>query len=92
MLEVESPTLELDESLIDDKVRSELARVFIERIVDSAYVAPLGILLLAWLISMVSGWTTALLWASVMVVIELLIIVLGHYFNQTLAAERDAGL
>jgi hypothetical protein len=53
MHEAEHPALELDESLIDDQVRFALSRVFIERVVESTYVSPLGILLLAWLISKV---------------------------------------
>ena len=92
MHEVESPTLELDESLIDGQVRSALSRAFIERVVESTYVAPLGILLLAWLISKVAGWTPALQWACMMGAVELLIVGVGHRFKRKLAAEQDTTL
>ncbi|MEY4738277.1 MAG: hypothetical protein RL302_2596 [Pseudomonadota bacterium] len=89
MHEAEHPALELDESLIDDQVRFALSRVFIERVVESTYVSPLGILLLAWLISKVAGWSPALQWACMMGVVELLIIGVGHRYKQKRAAEQD---
>jgi len=48
--------LAVEESLIADNVRSEMSRVFVERLADSALSAPLGLPIAAWLIYSVAGW------------------------------------
>ncbi len=89
MHDADNPGMELDESLIDDQVRLALSCSFVERVVQSTYVSPLGILLLAWLISKVAGWTIALQWAAMMGVVELLIIGVGRRYQQKLDAAQD---
>lgn len=50
----------VDAALIAGKVRSEMARVFVERLADSALAAPPGLAIAGWLIYSVAGWPPAL--------------------------------
>jgi diguanylate cyclase (GGDEF)-like protein len=79
----------LDEPLIADKVRSEMSRVYVERLSDSALIAPLGVVLAAWLIYSAAGWTPALVWACAMAFIELLILFVGYRYQRCLAQQTD---
>lgn len=75
----------LDASVIADKARVEMSRVFVERLMSSAYAAPLGVGLTGWLIFSMGGWTPALVWGCGMAVIELLILFVGYRFKHCLA-------
>ena len=79
----------LDPSLIADRVRSELSRVFVERLADSALAAPFGIALAAWLIFSTAGWTPALLWSFGMAVVELMILFTAYSFQRCLVQGRS---
>jgi len=75
----------LEPSLIADKVRSEMARVFVERLSDSVLSAPLGLAITGWLIQSVAGWTPALTWICGMAVVEVMIQSVGNRFQRCLA-------
>ena len=74
---------QIDEALIASRVQSELSRRLVERVVDSTYIAPLGIALVAWVIFLAVGWKPALLWSGMLLCIELLIVWLGRGFRRT---------
>jgi len=80
---------EIDEPLIARKVQSELSRLLVDRVVDSTHVAPLGIALVAWVIYLAVGLSPALIWSSVMLVIELVIVGLGRQFHRSVALEEN---
>jgi diguanylate cyclase (GGDEF)-like protein len=81
--------LAVDEHLVADKVHSELARMFNERMIASAFAAPLGIGFLAWLQAEAAGPQQALLWTMVMIALELLIIGFGAAFRKTSLEGRN---
>jgi diguanylate cyclase (GGDEF)-like protein len=74
---------DLDENLIARGVLAETTRAFMDRSVAGALTAPLGILLLAWVQSAAAGWAIALGWASLMGVIELVIISIGARYRRS---------
>ena len=87
MNETSQPALEA--SLIAARVRSEMSRVFVERLADSALAAPFGIAIAGWLIWSVAGWTPALLWSFGMAVVELMILFTGYSFQRCLVQGRS---
>ena len=81
--------LAVEESLIAEKVRSEMSRVFVERLADSALSAPLGLTIAAWLINTVAGWTSALVWSFGMATIELMILFVAYRFQRCIVQGRS---
>jgi diguanylate cyclase (GGDEF)-like protein len=63
----------LNDALVHQKVMTERVRVFAVRSFEGALTAPLGTMLLAWIGSRVTGWTTALIWFAAFCVIEMVI-------------------
>jgi diguanylate cyclase (GGDEF)-like protein len=84
--------LAVDEQRVTEQVHSELARVFNERMVASAFVAPLGIGVLAWLQIEAVGIKQALAWTTLITAVELLIIVCGRGFRKAEQQGRDTHL
>lgn len=71
----------LDEQLVAHAVRLKRHEVFSERLVASAWVSPLGIGLIMWLISLLGDWTPALVWGALITAVELAIFWSGHHFK-----------
>ena len=73
-------------------LQSALVRLSMERIVHSAYVAPLGIALVAWVIYLSAGAIAAVSWSGPMLAIALLIIGIGSRCRkaQLLQGHADA--
>lgn len=80
---------EPDEAQIADSVWSERARVFNDRLVASVFLSPLGIALVAWLVYLVAGWRSALLWSALIGSVELLILFVGFHFRHSIDAQED---
>jgi len=78
-----------DESLIAEKVRVEMSRVYVERLSDSALIAPLGLGIAGWLIYIVAGWVPALVWVCGMALVELMILFVGYRFQRCLVQDTD---
>jgi diguanylate cyclase (GGDEF)-like protein len=72
----------VDDQLLAGKVQFELARVFNDRMVASAYVSPLGIGFIAWLQIEAVGLLPTLVWSALIVSVELLIIGFGKAFRK----------
>lgn len=81
--------LSVEETQIAEKVRSEMSRVFVERLADSALAAPLGLAISGWLIASVAGWTSALAWCSGMAVIEVMILFVAYRFQRCLVQGQS---
>ncbi len=54
----------------------------VERVSDSTYAAPVGIVLVAWVIYLAAGLSPALIWTGAMLVIELLLLGIGDRFRR----------
>ena len=80
--------LAVDEHRVAGQVQSELARVFNERMVGSAFISPLGIGFLAWLQNEAVGARHALSWSGLVVAVQMLIIACGFAFRR---AEQRGG-
>jgi diguanylate cyclase (GGDEF)-like protein len=78
----------IDEGLVADTVRFELAGLFNERLLASAYVAPFGIGFIAWLQTESGGAGRALLWSTLIVSVVLLTIVFGRGFRNARLSNR----
>jgi len=81
--------LVVDEHRVADQVHSEMARVFNERMVGSAFISPLGFGFLAWLQNEAVGAPHALAWGALMVAVQLLIIVCGLAFRKAEQQGRN---
>jgi diguanylate cyclase (GGDEF)-like protein len=85
----ESSETAVDESVIAPMVRAEMSRVYVERLSDSALVAPLGLGIAGWLIYSVAGWVPALVWACGMALVELMILFVGYRYQRCLVQDTN---
>ena len=79
----------LDERLVSEKVQLELAGVFNDRLVASAYVAPLAIGFIAWLQAEAAGAGRAVVWGLLIVSVELLVVGFGRALRSAAGDGRS---
>ena len=84
---VQSIPPKIDDALIARKAQLALSRLLVDRMVASAYVAPLGFAMIGWIIYIAAGLQPALLWTGGMLLIVPSIIVLGRGFRAAEARQ-----